>query len=340
MKKIWKENIAFLLLGLLICILQMYAMVKSQMLKGIVLDFALIGRMDGVINGLFKLAIFIVLTVILGYIYARTRIFIIQKSVCSLRNSFFQSLFKRKYKEYLEISEGEIIAKYSKQISSIEISYFTMMTLFTEMVIEIAFVLFALFYLNKTLAILSTLILSLPIFVPKIFEAKVTDAASDKMKTIQGHIEAVTQWFSGVEVIKNYRIEDKIIEMYDISNNDVEKNEYKYEMKSAMTVGVSFAVSLGAQAVVIIIAAGVVLYGKLTVGEFVTVAGLVAVLRRPLYWISSFYQMIISTRPVRKSICDFINYTKDSDEKKEKTLILKTKSLIKVEFDGISYGYN
>ena len=310
------------------------------MYKRQVLDFAIIGNLDGVIDGLLRLMIFIVLTILLSYIYARTRIFIIQKSVYSLRNKFFKSLFNRKYSEYLEISEGEIIAKYSKQISNIEISYFTMMTIFTEMILEVVFVLFTLFYLNKTLAVLSAFILSLPIFVPKLFKARVTIASNDKLKTVQKHIEDVTGWFSGFEVIKNYRIEDRIIKMYDNSNAEVKRSEKKYEKENATTIGVSFAVSLGAQAIVVIIAAGIVLKGALTPGEFVTITGLVAVLRRPLYWISSFYQMIISTRPVRKSLFDFIDYPLDSKMEKQKGIVLEHESPVKVEFDGISYGYN
>ena len=84
-------------------------------------------------------------------------------------------------------------------------------------------------------------------------------------------------------------------------------SENRFERAHALTVGMSFAVSLGAQAAIMILSAFYVYRGHLKIGDFLTIAGLIASLRTPLYWISSLFQRLISTRPTRKSVFDFIN---------------------------------
>lgn len=306
MKKILRKHFHLIFIGVFIGILQMFALTKVQFIKGQVLNVAMQKNMNELPQVIFKLFAAIFIMAIFGYLFSFVNCVFMERSSKSLRELFFQSFLGCSYKKYFYLDEGELMAKYSKEISVIEQNCFSLVGTLVQMVLQILFVSAALFYLNSWLAVISFVILVAPVLVPKIFQKKVSNRSYDKMSKVEKNISVVNGILNGFEIIKNFGIEKNIFENFKKSNDNLMDAENEYEKSYAVSTGVSFAFSLGSQALIMIIAGFYIYFGFLKAGDFFTIAGLIASLRVPLYWISTMFQTLIATKPIRKSVFAFI----------------------------------
>lgn len=329
-----------MLIGICVAILQMLTLTQLQFIKGSVLDAAMQKNMSLLPQVLLKLCAAMVIISVLEYVFSIINCVFIEKCAYLLRELFFEAFLKRSYKEYFTVPEGELIAKYSKELSIIENNCFAIVGVAVQRLLQIICITAALFYLNIPLALFSLVILSIPLFVPRIFQKKLSKSSENKIINIEANIGIVSGILSSFEVIKNFGIEKNIIERFKKSNKTLMAAENRYEKAYAISAGVSFAVSLGSQACIMIITGVNVYYGYLKTGDFITIAGLVAALKVPLFWISGMFQKIIATKPVRTSIFQFI----EIEEHDRKYLLtahdIKHQGMVSIDIEKLSYAYN
>lgn len=306
-RSIFKKHIGLMLLGVLLSLMQRYASIKAQFLKGQLLDAAILKNAELLPELVLKLLLALVLGGALLYFFALTNRIFIEGCTKSLREKFFKALLKRSYRDFFRLNQGETIAKYSKEIGAVSADCFSLVGILTQMTLQLIFASAALIYLNPLLALISLAVLSLPVFVPRLFQKRTNRAAKERLESSERNISNLNGILNSFEIIKNFGIERNLYKNFEKSNEELLNSENRFERAHALTVGMSFAVSLGAQAAIMILSAFYVYRGHLKIGDFLTIAGLIASLRVPLYWISSLFQRLISTRPTRKSVFDFIN---------------------------------
>lgn len=306
-RSIFKKHIGLMLLGVLLSLAQRYASIKAQFLKGQLLDAAILKNAELLPELILKLLLALVLGGALLYFFALTNRIFIEGCTKSLREKFFKALLKRSYRDFFRLNQGETIAKYSKEIGAVSADCFSLVGILTQMTLQLIFASAALIYLNPFLALISLAVLSLPVFVPRLFQKRTNRAAKERLESSERNISNLNGILNSFEIIKNFGIERNLYKNFEKSNEELLNSENRFERAHALTVGMSFAVSLGAQAAIMILSAFYVYRGHLKIGDFLTIAGLIASLRVPLYWISSLFQRLISTRPTRKSVFDFIN---------------------------------
>lgn len=339
MKRIIKKYIHIIFVGILLAVLQMLALTKVQFIKGSILNVAIEKNISLLPQIILTLFVAIFLMSLFGYLFSFVNCIFMEKCSYTLRELFFKSFLNHSYKEFFHLKEGEIISKYSKELSVIEYDCFSMVGSFVQMILQIVFIVASLFYLNIVLAVLSLIILSFPVFVPKIFQKRVSISSESKLVKIEKNISVFSSILSGFELIRNFGIEKNIIKQFEESNKNLAKAEDNYERANAVSSGVSFAVSLGSQALIMIITGFYVYQGYLGTGDFITIAGLVAALRVPLFWVSSMFQKIISTTPFRISVFEFIDKN-NNKENIEFTNYLNNNKDLSIEINGVSYAYN
>lgn len=341
-----------MLIGICVAILQMLTLTQLQFIKGSVLDAAMQKNMSLLPQVLLKLCAAMVIISVLEYVFSIINCVFIEKCAYRLRELFFEAFLKRSYKEYFTVPEGELIAKYSKELSIIENNCFAIVGVAVQRLLQIICITAALFYLNIPLALFSLVILSIPLFVPRIFQKKLSKSSENKIINIETNIGIVSGILSSFEVIKNFGIEKNIIERFKKSNKTLMAAENRYEKAYAVSAGVSFAVSLGSQACIMIITGVNVYYGYLKTGDFITIAGLVAALKVPLFWISGMIQKIIATKPVRNSVFQFIGIDSLAADRRrrmpdtEPSAHLLTaddvthQGMVSIDMENLSYAYN
>lgn len=119
---------------------------------------------------------------------------------------------------YKEKQQGEYVAKNTNEADMIKSRYFQMKPLFWEILLKIIFVSLALFLLDWRIALITILLLTTPLYVPKLIEKRLQKAQTEYLKAVGENLAKVNGWLSGFEIIKNFSIERKILLKFDESN--------------------------------------------------------------------------------------------------------------------------
>ena len=154
-RSIFKKHIGLMLLGVLLSLMQRYASIKAQFLKGQLLDAAILKNAELLPELVLKLLLALVLGGALLYFFALTNRIFIEGCTKSLREKFFKALLKRSYRDFFRLNQGETIAKYSKEIGAVSADCFSLVGILTQMTLQLIFASAALIYLNPFLALIS-----------------------------------------------------------------------------------------------------------------------------------------------------------------------------------------
>lgn len=172
MKKYIKRNWKLLLLAFLFSTLAAMFAVKVQFLKGDVLDYALAKNTDNTLRYGLYLGLFIILELGFFYLYDLCKGKFAVNSIKEIRFDYFQSILSREYPEFLKEKQGEYISRYTNQMELIENQYFLTIPLLVEILVKILMVSIFLFILDYRLAIVTLVLLTTPLYIPKLVEKK------------------------------------------------------------------------------------------------------------------------------------------------------------------------
>src|SRR5699024_8778462 len=120
--------------------------------------------------------LFIILELGFFYLYDLCKGKFAVNSIKEVRFDYFQSILSREYPEFLKEKQGEYIARYTNQMDLIENQYFSTIPLLVEILIKIFMVSLFLFILDYRLAIVTLVLLTTPLYIPKLIEKKLEKA--------------------------------------------------------------------------------------------------------------------------------------------------------------------
>ena len=120
--------------------------------------------------------------------------------------------------EYNSKTQGELMAKYTNDLALIYTSYFQSITLLIELLTKVLIVTIALFYFNAILALVTLFLLTTPLYIPKIIEKQLKKAKYNYALAVETHLSKISEWLTGLEVIRNYAMESKISKLFASSN--------------------------------------------------------------------------------------------------------------------------
>lgn len=330
-KRNWKP----LVLAFLFSTIASIVAVRVQFLKGDVLDYALTNNRDNTLKYGLLLGLFIILEIGFYYLYDLSKGRFIVNSIKGVRFDYFTSLLSKAYPEFLKKKHGEYIARFTNQMELIENQYFSIIPLLAEILIKIVTVSIFLFILDFRLAIVTLILLTTPLYIPKLVEKKLERAQEKFVHQFENHINKVSDWLSGFEVIKNFSVEQIIKEKFKASNDlTMEKNLRKKEM-GYLTRTISAFLSYFSHFIILVFAAYLVLVGDFTAGNFFVAVGMIDQLSYPIISLSYFIQDLISVRPVNKSILESIH----EKPMTQGSIDIDKRDFSDIELDGITFSY-
>lgn len=336
MKKYIRKNLKPLVLAIVFSTLAAIFAVRVQFFKGNVLDFALAKNVNHTLRYGFLLGLFILFELGFYYLYDRFRGRFAVNSIKEVRFDFFQSLLSRGYPEFLKKKQGEYIAKYTNEMEIIENQYFSTIPLLIEILTKIIMVSVFLFVLDYRLAMVTLILLTTPLYVPKLVEKKLQNAQVEFINQFENHLKHITDWLNGFEVIKNFSIENIIRDKFAESNNIAMEKNLNKRFMGYKTRYISAILSYYSHFIVIIFAAYLVLKGDFTAGDFFVAVGMIDQLSYPIISISYLIQDLISIKPVNKSMLEFINQNPIKQGKVE----LSNQDINSIEFKNVSFAYD
>lgn len=335
MIKYIKKNWRPLVFAFICSILSAIFAVKVQFLKGDVLDFALSKSTGNTLRYGFYLGVFIALELGFYYLYDISRGRFTVNSMKEVRFDYFNNLLSRAYPSFLKKKQGEYIAQYTNEMNLIENSFFATIPLLAEILIKIIIVSIFLFILDYRIATITLVLLTTPLYVPKLVEKKLQNAQQEFINQFESHLKLITDWLRGFEVIKNFSIENTIREKFAESNDITMERNFKKRHMSYLTRSISAILSYFSHFIILAFAAYLVLKGDFTAGDFFISIGMIDQLSYPIISLSQFIQDLVSVKPVNKSILGFIH----TETEKQGSIEISDKDFEKIEFEDVSFSY-
>jgi len=306
MKKYVKKK-QMLFYGLIFSILLSTVFAVSlQFLKGDVLDYAVAGKMHLAGKNMLMLFVFIMFEILLYFGYKLLSAKFIVGCVKELKHDIFKSILSHSYVEYKECTQGSYLAKYTNEADTIMSRYFGMIPLFCEILFKICMVSLALFLLDWRIAVVTLVLLTTPLYIPKLIEKQLQKVQEEQIKAVSENIEKVNDWLSGFEIIKNFSIENKIMDKFEAVNSNSMKKLYADIRIGAFAQLMTTLISYLSYFVILVCAAILVLKGEFSAGDFFVAIGMVDQLSYPLISLADIIRELIAIKPTCARMEQFI----------------------------------
>lgn len=318
MKKYIVKNVRWLVLFLVAVLLSNVAAVIVQFLKGDVLNLALGQSYKNFITSVCFLLCAIGFEIFFTYLTFRFENRFKNYQIKSIKEDFFKSILGMGCKRFREEGNEKILAKYTVTIPEIQNRYISSTTLLFSFLVKIISITCALVSLDWRLAILTLLLLSMPIYIPKFFEKKIQIYQKNHVEKSNELMAFLTNVLEGFEVIKNFSIERKFQKKYNTINGNaismtLKNDDYGTFMRILMS-----CMSYFSYFAVIAFSGWLVYKGEFNAGEFFVAVGMIDQLSYPIIGISGCLQGIVAMKPLLKETEDFLTY---ESEKKEVSIV-------------------
>lgn len=172
----------------------------------------------------------------------------------------------------------------------IERQYFGTIPMLAEITIKIIVVSISLFILDYRIAIVTLVLLTIPLYVPKLVEKELQNAKVEFVNQFENHIKTITDWLNGFEIIKNFSIEKNIRDKFIESNNITMEKNLRERQIGYLTKSISAVLSYFSHFTILVFAAYLVLSGDFTAGDFFIAVGMIDQLSYPIISLSYFIQ--------------------------------------------------
>jgi len=280
--------------------------VGLQFIKGDVLDYAILGEAHAATQNALLLVSLILLEIAFHFSYNQFSARFIVGCTSDLKFDIFNSIMRRGYVEFKEMTQGEYIAKYTNEAEMIMNRRFSMQPLFWEILLKIVFVSAALFFLDWRIALITIILLTTPLYVPRLIEKKLRRAQTEYLKAVEVNLSKVNDWLSGFEVIKNFSIERKIMEKFKIVNDTSMEKMLRDKRLSAVAQLITTLLSYLSYFIVLASSAWLVIVGDFSAGDFFVAIGMIDQLSYPLISLAGIIRQLVAIKPACVSIEQFI----------------------------------
>ncbi len=334
MKKYLQKNSAYYIGALVFILISNLFAVVLQFFKGNVLDYAIAGETETTIQYAILLIGFILGEVLFYYCYLRASNRFAVGCLGLLKRDIFKSILRQDYITYKEKQQGEYVAKYTNEADMIRSRYFQMLPLFWNILLKIAFVSIALFLLDWRIALITILLLTTPLYVPKLIEKRLQKATDEYFKSVEENLAKVNDWLSGFEIIKNFSIERQILLRFDESNTLSMDKLLRDTVLGATAQLITTLISYLSYFIVLACSTWLVLSGEFSAGDFFVAIGMIDQLSYPLISLAEIIRQLIAIRPSCTAMEQFVSQSNNVTNMKLLPGIEK-----EICYDSVSFGY-
>lgn len=309
--------------------------VTLQFIKGDVLDFAVAGETRKTICSAAMLVCFILAEVLSYYVFQCFSAKYSIGCISELRQDIFDSIFGCSYVEYKNRSQGEYIAKYMTEAESIRDRRFRMLPMLWDILFKIILVSVALFWLDWRIALITIVLLTTPLYIPKLIESRLQQAQTAYLKAMEDNLAKVTDWLSGFEIIKNFSIEGKIREKYRAINDDAMEKLLRDTRIGAVAQLITTLISYLSYFIVLICATWLVLRGDFSAGDFFVAIGMIDQLSYPLISLAGIVRELIAIKPACAEMAEFLKPAQTVQISNRATILQSH-----IRFRDVSFSYD
>lgn len=298
MKRYLKPQAKWLVCALFLAFVAALAAVAVQFIKGRLLDLAISGQNAQVVQRIALLLLVILFEITCYYIYNRCRGRYQTAALAQLRLDFFEAHLDKPQTLDAHQRQGELLAAYTDQIDTVSQKLFQNFPLLVEIFLKILIVSILLFLLDARIALLTLLLATTPLYVPKLVQKQLEEAQKAHTAALAAHLGKVNEWLAALVTIRNFGAQNPIAARFATSNQQVRDKHLQMLRLNYLSNTVSTCLSYLSHFIILAYAAWLVTQGRFTAGQFFIAVGMIDQMSWPILGITYYLQDMIAARPI------------------------------------------
>ncbi len=290
------------------------------------------------IQKLFLFGVFIAITYLaLEYAWRISRAKFLRACNFSLKKKIFNQILHYDINSFQESNNGSYISLLNNDLRLMDEKYFRVLpNIYSEMNM-MAVALIAMFLYNPMLAILQIFLCIPQLLLPRVFGKKASDKQKKYMDSLDAWNAEVKDIFAGFEVVKSFGIEDKIIEKYRRSIENVERNGFEMRIQQAKSISLSSVALYLSFILQTIFSVYLVFQGEITMGILLGAMQISNFIGNPAKEISTRYLEYQTVKPVISRISAMLDRNFDMNEEKSRICL---DTIVPVRIENLSFSYS
>lgn len=246
-RQFYKKNKLNLLLSIISSILLGILMLAISIMLQVVIDIA----SNGTINQLYKVGLLFIGLVVVGilvYLLNNTVIpCFVAKAIKQYKQYAFSLIVKQSNTEFKEKGQDQFVSSLTNDIVTIENEYIAKIPSLVFNIVIFIGALVLMFINNYILTIVGIVLSLLPFVLTLLFGPKIEKNEVKVAKSNEDFLHLNNDVLSGYSVIKSFKVESKIISLFNKSNEDLEKAKTKKNKLALDVEGIITIASIIAQ---------------------------------------------------------------------------------------------
>lgn len=279
-----------------------------------------------------------VISAIFSLVQGFTMTGVTQKLTYKLRNDIAQKINKLPMNYFDKKTNGEVLSVITNDIDTLGMNLNQSITQIITSVCTLIGILIMMFTMNVTMTLISLLILPVSVLAVKSIVTK-SQKYFVKQQEYLGHVNGnIEETFSGYNIVKVFNGEEKAINDFKKSNDELYTSAWKSQFLSGlMNPIMNFIGNIGYVAIALL-GGYLSIQGKITVGNIQSFIQYNKQFTQPINQIAQVSSMIQSMMAAAERIFEFLNEPEESKNVKDSTDINSLKGNVK--FENVHFGYN
>jgi len=296
------------------------------------IDFGKIAQILFTLLGLY------VISVIFSVIQGFTMTSVVQKLTYNLRNQLAQKINKLPMKYFDKKTNGEVLSIVTNDIDTLSMNLNQSVTQIITSICTIIGILIMMFSISWEMTLISIIILPVSGFIVGMVakkSQKYFKMQQDYLAHVNGQVEEI---YSGLNVVKAFNSEEKVLKEFKDSNGKLYKSAWKSQFLSGLMHPIMNFISNIGYVGVAVVGGYFAIQGRITVGNIQSFIQYNRQFTQPIGQIAQISSMLQAMIAAAERILEFL------EEEEEPTTIngIKDTSDLKgkIEFDHVKFGYN
>lgn len=241
-----------------------------------------------------------------------------------LKSDLFEKILALDIESFQGKNSAEYLSVMNNDVKLVEENYFAdMISLVGEMGRGFIICVSLLFF-QPLMSIIAVILSFIPMLVPLIVGDRLSKKKEEYFKFLEKYNVKLKDFFTGFELIKTYKIENRVNGKFKTSINELEESNCKCEILKygiqACTTTVFFASSILRNIIAIVF----ILFGKMTLGDMFAINSLAGNMSGSIQTISSVITGIKGTKAIRNKLESILSEDRCPDKERL------------IQFDGIN----
>lgn len=255
----------------------------------------------------------------------------------SLKKKIFNQILHYNINSFQESNNGSYISLLNNDLRLMDEKYFRVLpNIYSEMNM-LAVAVIVMFLYDPMLAVLQIFLCIPQLLLPKVFGRKASNKQKKYMDCLDTWNAEVKDIFAGVEVVKSFGIEDKIIEKYRRSIEKVERNGFEMRIEQAKSISLSSVALYLSFILQSVFSVYLVLQGEITMGILLGAMQISNYVGNPAREISTLYLEYQTVKPVIARISAVLDREYDIKEENSRSCL---DTIVPVRIENLSFFYS